>query len=174
MISVLSHGALLLTHSTERPCLEQNYYEVLDRDNVEIVDISAKSGNDIVEFTENGIKTKDGKVHELDVIALATGFDITTGGMTNMGLKSIHGTYLQDEWKKSANTYLGTTISGYPNMFHLVSCPHLPTPYLRQLRFHSPHVSLDIRFFQDSCLEWMLAAQTLPTCPCFDPLTDTC
>jgi cation diffusion facilitator CzcD-associated flavoprotein CzcO len=33
-----------------------------------------------------------------------------------MGLKSIHGTYLSDEWKDGANTYLGTTISGYPNL----------------------------------------------------------
>jgi hypothetical protein len=53
------------------------------------------------------------------VIAIATGFDIVTGGMTNMGLKSIHGTTLQHEWKSAANTYLGTTVSGYPNMFHL-------------------------------------------------------
>lgn len=30
--------------------------------------------------------------------------------MTNMGLRSIHGTYLKDEWKSSANTYLGPTI----------------------------------------------------------------
>lgn len=97
----------------------------MDQDNVEIVDIS-KNGTEIIEFTEKGIKTKDGKVREFDVIALATGFDITTGGMTNMGLKSINGTYLQDEWKASANTYLGTTISGYPNMFHLYG-PHGPT-----------------------------------------------
>lgn len=46
--------------------------------------------------------------------------------MTNMGLKSIHGTTLQDEWKAAANTYLGTTISGYPNLFHLYG-PHGPT-----------------------------------------------
>ncbi|KUJ16448.1 cyclohexanone monooxygenase [Mollisia scopiformis] len=110
----------------KRPCLEQNYYEVLDRDNVDIVDISLNGGNEIVEFTENGMKTSDGKVHEVDVVALATGFDITTGGMTSMGLKSIHGTYLKDEWKASANTYLGTTISGYPNLFHLYG-PHGPT-----------------------------------------------
>ena len=43
-----------------------------------------------------------------------------------MGLKSINGTYLGDEWKAAANTYLGTTISGYPNMFHLYG-PHGPT-----------------------------------------------
>ncbi|KAE9374649.1 FAD/NAD(P)-binding domain-containing protein [Stipitochalara longipes BDJ] len=110
----------------KRPCLEQNYYEVLDQDNVDIVDISEKGGNQIVEFTETGIKTADGKVHEVDVVALATGFDITTGGMTSMGLKSVNGTYLKDEWKASANTYLGTTISGYPNMFHVYG-PHGPT-----------------------------------------------
>lgn len=99
---------------------------MLDQDNVDIIDISEKGGNQIVEFTENGIKTADGKVHEADVVALATGFDITTGGMTSMGLKSINGTYLKDEWKSSANTYLGTTISGYPNMFHIYG-PHGPT-----------------------------------------------
>lgn len=43
-----------------------------------------------------------------------------------MGLKSIHNTTLQDEWKKAANTYLGVTVSGYPNMFHLYG-PHGPT-----------------------------------------------
>ncbi len=106
----------------KRPCLEQNFYEVLDADNVTIVDIGSKLGNAIAEFTEKGIKTTDGKEHEFDIIALATGFDITTGGMTNMGLKSIHGTTLHDEWKKAAYTYLGTTIAGYPNMFHL--CKH--------------------------------------------------
>lgn len=110
----------------KRPCLEQNYYEQFNRPNVDIVDISEKSGNSIAEFTETGIKTTDGKHYKLDVIAIATGFDITTGGMTNMGLKSIHGTTLDDEWKKAAYTYLGTTVSGYPNMFHLYG-PQGPT-----------------------------------------------
>ena len=80
----------------KRPCLEQNYYELLDRDNVEIVNISPKNGVKVQEFTEKGIKTSDGKEHEFDIIAVATGFDVVTGGMTNMGLKSIHGTYLQE------------------------------------------------------------------------------
>lgn len=52
--------------------------------------------------------------------------DITTGGMTNMGLTSIHNTSLEDEWRQAAQTYLGTTVSGYPNMFHLYG-PHGPT-----------------------------------------------
>lgn len=68
---------------------------------------------------EKGIKTTDGKQYDFDVIAIATGFDITTGGMTNMGLKSVKGTYLKDEWKRAAYTYLGMSmLTG--NEMHLV------------------------------------------------------
>lgn len=110
----------------KRPCLEQNFYEVLDQANVTIVDISDESGNDVAEFTETGIKMKNGDEYEFDVVALATGFDVVTGGLTQMGLKSIHNTTLEDEWKTGTNTYLGTTIAGYPNLFHLYG-PHGPT-----------------------------------------------
>ncbi|GJD01079.1 HK97 family phage prohead protease [Colletotrichum higginsianum] len=107
----------------KRPCLEQNYYEQFNKSNVDVIDISK---NGIASFTETGIKLEDGTHYEFDVVAIATGFDITTGGMTNMGLKSIHNTNLQDEWKAAANTYLGTTVGGYPNMFHMYG-PHGPT-----------------------------------------------
>lgn len=46
--------------------------------------------------------------------------------MTQMGLKSINSTELASEWAVAANTYLGTTVSGYPNMFHMYG-PHGPT-----------------------------------------------
>lgn len=65
--------------------------------------------------------------------------------MTNMGLKSIHGTYLKDEWKAAANTYLGTTISGYPNLFHLYG-PHGPT-----LLSNGPSsVEIQVRWIRDA------------------------
>ena len=107
----------------KRPCLEQNYYEQFNRPNVDVIDIK---NNPIAEFTETGIKLENGDHYEFDIIAIATGFDITTGGMTNMGLVSIKDTTLQDEWRKAAYTYLGTTVGGYPNMFHLYG-PHGPT-----------------------------------------------
>ncbi|ORY17068.1 HK97 family phage prohead protease [Clohesyomyces aquaticus] len=107
----------------KRPCLEQHYYEEFNRENVDVVDIK---DNPIKEFTETGIRLQNGEEFEFDVVAVATGFDITTGGMTNMGLISIGDTTIQDEWRKAAYTYLGTTVSGYPNMFHLYG-PHGPT-----------------------------------------------
>ena len=46
--------------------------------------------------------------------------------MTQLGLKSINGAELEKEWISGAKTYLGTTVSGYPNMFHIYG-PHGPT-----------------------------------------------
>jgi hypothetical protein len=46
--------------------------------------------------------------------------------MTNLGLQSTHDTLIKDEWKAAAQTYLGTTVPGYPNMFHMYG-PHGPT-----------------------------------------------
>lgn len=46
--------------------------------------------------------------------------------MTQLGLKSIDGAELEKEWLPGANTYLGATVSGYPNMFHIYG-PHGPT-----------------------------------------------
>ena len=105
----------------KRPCLEQRYYEQFNRPNVEIINVSASCAgeSDIAEFTETGIRMTNGTHYDFDVIALATGFDITTGGITELGLRSIHGTCLKDEWKTTAYSYLGTTISGYPNLFYL-------------------------------------------------------
>lgn len=97
--------------------------EQFNRPSVELVNIK---DNPIDSFNENGIKLKDGTQHDLDVIAIATGFDVVTGGMTAMGLKSINGETLDQQWKKAAVTYLGTTVGGYPNMFHLYG-PQGPT-----------------------------------------------
>ena len=43
-----------------------------------------------------------------------------------MGLRSIGNETLDDQWKKAAYTYLGVTVGGYPNMFHLYG-PQGPT-----------------------------------------------
>lgn len=82
---------------TKRPSLEQNYYEMLDRPENKVVDVKKTP---IKEFTEKGIVTEDGKLHEFDVIALATGFDSVTGGMKNMGLKNVDGVELSKTWEQ--------------------------------------------------------------------------
>ena len=107
----------------KRPCLENDYFEQFNRSSVDVVDISK---NAIKCFTETGIQLEDGSVHELDVVAVATGFDVVTGVMTQLGLKSLDSTDLASAWKDGAETYLGTTVAGYPNMFHIYGV-HGPT-----------------------------------------------
>jgi len=110
---------------TKRPSLEQDYYEMFNKPNVDIVDVR---NNPITEIKPDGIVTKDGSFYPADVIALATGFDSVTGSMVKMGLRNIHGKSLAEEWKDGANTYLGMTRSGYPNMFFLYAT-HGPTAF---------------------------------------------
>jgi hypothetical protein len=46
--------------------------------------------------------------------------------MTQIGLQSIAKDKLEEEWVDGANTYLGTTVPNYPNMFHIYGV-HGPT-----------------------------------------------
>ncbi|KAL2863378.1 flavin-containing monooxygenase [Aspergillus lucknowensis] len=98
----------------KRPSLETDYFEQFSRPTVHLVDVR---DNPIARFTETGLELVDGTQHEFDVICAATGFDVSSGGLMDMGLKSIHGTPLKEKWKDSVHTYLGMTISGYPNLF---------------------------------------------------------
>ncbi|PYI33518.1 putative steroid monooxygenase [Aspergillus indologenus CBS 114.80] len=107
----------------KRSSLETDFYEQFNRETVELVDAQS---NPIVGFTETGIQMQDGTVHEVDVVCLATGFDTTTGSLINLGVRSIHGTTLQEDWSHAAETYLGLTVAGYPNLFHLYGT-HAPT-----------------------------------------------
>lgn len=110
--------------STKRTPLEHDYYDVLNQDNVDIVDIRQ---NPIESFTEKGLQL-GGEDHdrEYDYIVCATGFDSFTGSLTNMGLKSKDGVDIKDVWAEGVSTYLGMTMHGFPNAF-IVYSPQAPT-----------------------------------------------
>ncbi|KAF6220516.1 hypothetical protein HO133_002949 [Letharia lupina] len=101
---------------TKRPSLEQDFYEQFNKPNVHVIDVNK---NPVIEVRPRGLVTADGKLHEVDLIALATGFDSVTGGMKNMGLKDINGKPLAEKWAMGTWSYLGTTCNGFPNMFFL-------------------------------------------------------
>lgn len=99
---------------TKRCPLEHDYYDVLNQDNVELVDLNKTA---LHTFEEKGMRMDDGTLREFDVVVLATGFDSFTGSLTNMGLKNKDGVDLRDIWKDGVSTYLGLTIAGFPNVF---------------------------------------------------------
>jgi cation diffusion facilitator CzcD-associated flavoprotein CzcO len=116
------------TFGTKRPSLEQNWYEIIDKPNNDVVSIDEEHGTPVKEVTEKGIVTSDGKEREFDIIVLATGFDSVTGGMKNMGLKNVNGGTVEDHWAEGTYTYMGMCLSGMPNMFFLYGA-HGPTAF---------------------------------------------
>ena len=98
---------------TKRLCLDTNYYEAYNRDNVTLVDVRSAP---IQEITENGVRTADGE-YELDAIVFATGFDAMTGALKEIDIRVGNGPSLADKWDNGPTTYLGLMVAGYPNMF---------------------------------------------------------
>jgi len=98
---------------TKRLCLDTNYYETYNRDNVTLVDVRSAP---IQEITENGVRTAEGE-YELDAIVFATGFDAMTGALKEIDIRVGNGPALADKWANGPTTYLGLMIAGYPNMF---------------------------------------------------------
>jgi cation diffusion facilitator CzcD-associated flavoprotein CzcO len=110
---------------TKRPSLEQDYYEQFNKPHVHLVDIK---NNPISGLQPNGIVTTDGKLHEVDFIAIATGFDSVTGGIKKLGVKDADGLELSQRWNEGIYTYLGLMVSRCPNMF-LPYSAHSPSVF---------------------------------------------
>jgi cation diffusion facilitator CzcD-associated flavoprotein CzcO/acetyl esterase/lipase len=98
----------------KRPCLDTNYYATYNRPNVTLVNLREEP---IKAITASGITTERRSV-DLDIIVFATGFDAMTGA-----IKAVHpitgrdGKSLSDVWAGGPQTYLGLTVTGFPNLF---------------------------------------------------------
>ncbi|QUT06844.1 hypothetical protein KFK14_05230 [Sphingobium phenoxybenzoativorans] len=99
--------------------LEDNYYELYNRDNVHLVDIKS---NPITRVTATGIDTVEA-AYDLDVIVYATGFDAVTGSLLRMDIVGKNGVKLKDVWSDGPQTYLGLQVRGFPNFFTVLG-PH--------------------------------------------------
>jgi cation diffusion facilitator CzcD-associated flavoprotein CzcO len=104
---------------TRRLPLETFYYEVYNRDNVELVDIKETP---IERITPSGIKTS-ARDYAFDIIIFATGFDAITGAFDKIDFRGAGGARLKDKWKSGPQTYLGLMVDGFPNMMMLMG-PH--------------------------------------------------
>ncbi|KAG6883304.1 hypothetical protein C0993_006887 [Termitomyces sp. T159_Od127] len=109
----------------KRHSLEQSYYEVYNQPNVDLIDLN---NNPIIEVVPKGVTMRDGVVHEYDVLVLATGFDALTGSISQIDIKGTDGVSIGEKWKAGLSTYLGMTVTGYPNMFFPYG-PHGPTAF---------------------------------------------
>jgi len=96
----------------KRLVISPDFYEAVQQPNFELV----TSGIERVEA--EGVRTKDGVLHALDVLVLATGF------RADRFLRPIHvqgrnGVSLDDVWAKRPSAYLSISIPDFPNLFML-------------------------------------------------------
>lgn len=100
----------------KRQSLEQDYYEQMDKPHVALVDVKATP---VVKVVPEGVVTADGKVHELDVLVIATGFDMVTGSYDSIRFLGVDGELLERKWKGLSGVvaHLGIAAHRFPNMF---------------------------------------------------------
>ncbi|QZY44119.1 flavin-containing monooxygenase [Mycolicibacterium austroafricanum] len=95
-----------------------HYYRTVQRPDVEIVT------DPIVEVQPRGVVTADGTLHEVDLLALATGFDFHAY-VRPLTITGEHGRTLDDAWADGPTAYRAVAVPGFPNMFMLMG-PHAP------------------------------------------------
>ena len=122
-----------------RPLCDAGCYQQLNRKNVDIVDLKS---NPIKEFTATGIKTSEGKVHELDVIIFATGFDAVDGNYARVTIEGRNGKTLKNHWADGPSSYLGISVPDFPNLF-MITGPNGPFTNL------PPTIETHVEFISD-------------------------
>jgi cation diffusion facilitator CzcD-associated flavoprotein CzcO len=90
-----------------------DWYPALQQPNVEVVT------EKIVEIRPYAVVTADGVAHEADTLILGTGFRVLDNPMFEH-VRGADGRSLTEAWTATgAQAYLGTTMSGFPNLFLL-------------------------------------------------------
>jgi cation diffusion facilitator CzcD-associated flavoprotein CzcO len=107
---------------SKRICIDTEYFETYNRDNVTLVDVRKSP---IEEITPTGLRTKDAE-YELDVIVFATGFDAMTGSLFNLNMRGKNGLALKEKWAAGPRTYLGLMTADFPNLF-MITGPGSPS-----------------------------------------------
>jgi cyclohexanone monooxygenase len=144
----------------KRPCVDTNYYQTFNRNNVTLVDISDAP---IDEITPSGL-TVGPDVYAVDAIVFATGFDAMTGALLKVDIRGNDGQTLAESWAEGPRTYLGLMTVGFPNMFTITGpgSPSVLTNMLPSIEQHVEWVSDCIGFLEangNTEIEATLAAQ---------------
>jgi cation diffusion facilitator CzcD-associated flavoprotein CzcO len=96
----------------KRMVFSAHYYAAVQEPNVEV----ARGAIERVEA--NGVRMKDGRFHELDVLVLATGFRVDQF-VRPMVVEGQGGHSIDQLWAEHPRAYYAVTVPGFPNFFLL-------------------------------------------------------
>ena len=96
----------------KRLVISPTFYDGIQHPNAELVT------EDIERIEPGGVRTADGRLHELDVLVLATGFRVDRF-LRPIEVIGVDGLTLDEAWAKRPNAYLSISTPGFPNLFML-------------------------------------------------------
>lgn len=102
----------------KRLVMSPDFYRAIQQPNAELV----TEGIERVEA--EGVRTRDGRLHPLDVLVLATGFRVDRF-VRPIEVIGRDGLRLDDVWAKRPSAYLSIAVPGFPNFF-LLNGPNGP------------------------------------------------
>ena len=91
------------------------YLEALTEDNVRVVTDS------ITEVVPEGVRLATGEIIKLDMLACATGFDVSF--CPRYALIGRGGIQLRDQWAERPKSYLTLAVPNFPNFFSKANHP---------------------------------------------------
>ncbi len=97
----------------KRPSFSNRYLSTFNRPNVYL------ETNSIEAIGPSGVRTAEGAEHEIDVLILATGFQVfDTGNLPAFSVRGSAGVDLAEWWDTNRfQAYEGVSVPGFPNMF---------------------------------------------------------
>ncbi len=142
---------------TKRLCLDSDYYETFNRENVDLVDINEEP---IERITATGLRTSR-REYTADLIIFAIGFDAMTGPLVNLGIEGRGGVSLKQAWSDGPESYLGLAVPGFPNLFTVngPSSPSVLTNMILSLEHHVDWIADCIASLRSNGLDTIEARQ---------------
>jgi cation diffusion facilitator CzcD-associated flavoprotein CzcO len=96
----------------KRLIVSPDFYDAIRRPNAELVT------SHIERVERGGVRTADGRLHELDVLVLATGFKVDAF-MRPVRIQGRGGRDLDRAWSPRPEAYLSISVPEFPNLFML-------------------------------------------------------
>ena len=126
--------------------MDNGWYKMLKNEKVNLVEKTIR------EISSDSVVTEDGTEHKIDILVIATGFDVLRF-LTTLNVRGKTGESLREVWNDDdARAYLGTVIPGFPNFFTLYG-PNLQAGHGGSFMFMS---EMQVRYMMSVLTQMLL------------------
>jgi cation diffusion facilitator CzcD-associated flavoprotein CzcO len=146
------------TFGCKRVVIDTGYFETFNRPDVTLVDLRRTP---IDHFDATGVVV-DGTHHDLDLVALATGFDAVTGALSRIELTGRGGLTMSEAQTGRLRSYLGLAVPGFPNLFTVTGpgSPSVLANVVTGIEQHVEWIAACIGHLDDACHHTIEADET--------------